>query len=288
MNLATIQTFLAIVETGNLVRAAERLNVTQSTVTARLNTLEEEIGQRLFHRRKTGAELTSAGFKFERYAQLMTDLWRQAKQETSLADEVHGIYNIGCHADLWLGLGERLLANLRHPESQVAVSAWMGDQAELLRWLSSGLVDVAILYSPILRGNWQLHSLPNDRLIQVATVQRGLMGWDPGYIYVDHGEEFRKNHAATYPDGDTPTVTFGSPIWAREHLLKSGGSAYLPERMIIRELEEGVLFPVTGAPEFQRSIYLVANANVSASVRLKNAIHSLDSIAEFEGSPSNL
>jgi DNA-binding transcriptional LysR family regulator len=36
MNLTSLQTFLAILETGSLVRAADKLNVTQSTVTARL------------------------------------------------------------------------------------------------------------------------------------------------------------------------------------------------------------------------------------------------------------
>ena len=182
MNFSALQTFLAIVETGNLVRAAERLHVTQSTITARLNGLEQEIGQQLFLRRKTGAELTPAGFKFERYAQLMTDLWRQAKQETSLPDDIHTVCNIGCHADLWPGLGERLLAHLRDSEPQLAISAWMGNQAELIRWLSSGLIDIALCYSPVLREQWLAHPLPADHIIQVSTVQRQLMRWDPGYI----------------------------------------------------------------------------------------------------------
>ena len=84
MNLSTLQTFLAIVETGSLVRASERIHVTQSTVTTRLKALEEELGQTLFHRQKSGARLTAAGARFKRYAEAMTDLWRQARQETSL------------------------------------------------------------------------------------------------------------------------------------------------------------------------------------------------------------
>ena len=44
MNLQSLATFLAIIETGSLVRAAERLNVTQSTVTARLKALEDHLG----------------------------------------------------------------------------------------------------------------------------------------------------------------------------------------------------------------------------------------------------
>ena len=107
MNLAVIQTFLAIADSGQLNRAAEQLHVTQSTVTTRLNSLESELGQTLFHRRKSGTELTSAGFRFQRYAQLMVDTWRQARQETALPADIDTTFNLGCPADLWVGLGEQ-------------------------------------------------------------------------------------------------------------------------------------------------------------------------------------
>ena len=87
MNLTALQTFLAIVETGSLVRASDRLNVTQSTVTARLKSLEDEIGQILITRQKSGAVMTAAGGRLKRYAETMMDLWRQAQQETSLPND---------------------------------------------------------------------------------------------------------------------------------------------------------------------------------------------------------
>ena len=57
MNLAGLQTFLAILNAGSLARASEQLHVGQSTVTARLQKLEEEIGQTLFHRQKSGVSV---------------------------------------------------------------------------------------------------------------------------------------------------------------------------------------------------------------------------------------
>ena len=74
MNLSSLQTFLAILETGSLVRAADELNVTQSGVTARLKTLEEELGQVLIDCQKSGATLTLAGAKLMRYAPAITGL----------------------------------------------------------------------------------------------------------------------------------------------------------------------------------------------------------------------
>ena len=86
MNLNEVRTFLEVIETGSLVAASQRLHVTQSTVTARISALEEEVGQKLIHRYKSGAELTSAGFKFRRYAEVMVQLWRQARYEVSLPE----------------------------------------------------------------------------------------------------------------------------------------------------------------------------------------------------------
>lgn len=259
MNLSGLRTFLMIVETGNLNRAAERLNVGQSTVTARLNALEDELGQVLFARRKSGAVLTSAGFKFQRYAQAMTDMWRQAQLETSLPPEIEAVFNFGCHIDLWPQLGRPLFDTVRNGAAKVAVSAWPGEQAELDRWLSSGLVDAALCYSPSLRETWTARPLVDDRLILVSTTPRGLMRSDPAYVYVDCGEDFRRAHAAAYPYADAATTVFGCALWGLEHILAHGGSAYLPERLARAPMRAGRLHAVPGAPQFQRTGFLVVN-----------------------------
>ncbi len=263
MNLSALQTFLAIIDTGNLNRAAERLNVTQSTVTARLNGLELELGQTLFMRRKSGAELTSAGFKFQRYAQLMSDLWRQARQETSLPSDIEAVFNLGCLFDLWPGLGRTLFEAIRVSHPRVALSTWPADQSDIERWLGSGLIDAAVCTTPVLRESWTAHELPGDRLVQVSSRPRELMRWDPAYIYVDFGEEFRRQHAAAYPDGDAATTVLGSAQWGLEHLMRCGGSAYLPERLVQEHIVAGRLHLVPDAAVFQRACYLVVNARAA-------------------------
>lgn len=82
--------------------------MTQSTVTARLDRLEDDVGQKLLHRYKAGAELTAAGFTLQRYAELMLQLWRRAKSETSLPAGVTGACNLGCGFDLWEKCGRAL------------------------------------------------------------------------------------------------------------------------------------------------------------------------------------
>ncbi len=275
MNLSALNTFLAIVDTGHLNRAAEHLNVTQSTVTARLNALEQEMGQTLFHRRKSGAELTSAGFRFERYAQLMVDVWGQAKQETALPSEIEAIFNLGCHPDLWPNLGETFFNWVRDSHENIAVSAWAGDQSDLDRWLASGLIDAALCYSPSHRGGGKEISVKSEPLVLVSTQPRERVRWDPKYVYVDAGEEFRKSHAAAYADSDTTTMTFGSAIWAKDYLINKGGSGYLPKRLIEKELHDGKFHRVADAPEFSRNVYLILNRDAENMTWLTRIIDDL-------------
>jgi len=55
------RTFLTVVTAGNFITAAERLHVSQSTVSTRIHTLEEQLGCTLFVRNKAGTTLTAAG-----------------------------------------------------------------------------------------------------------------------------------------------------------------------------------------------------------------------------------
>jgi DNA-binding transcriptional LysR family regulator len=74
-----MDTFLALVRTQNVSRAAEQLNVTQSTVSKRLKLLEEEIGMVLFDRAKGNKafSLTPAGENLVGIAERWLSVWRE-------------------------------------------------------------------------------------------------------------------------------------------------------------------------------------------------------------------
>src|SRR5690625_7782267 len=58
MDIELARTFLEIVRTGSFMAAAERLHVTQTAVTARLQNLQGQLGCRLFVRNRSGAPLS--------------------------------------------------------------------------------------------------------------------------------------------------------------------------------------------------------------------------------------
>ena len=84
MDTELARTFLEIVSTGSFIRAAERLNVAQTTVSARIRTLEQQLGRSLFVRNKSGATLTSAGEQFLRYAPAFLQLWQRARHQVAV------------------------------------------------------------------------------------------------------------------------------------------------------------------------------------------------------------
>ena len=61
MDVDKLRTFLEVISTENFFQASINLNVTQSTVSARIRALEERLGQRLFERHASGVTLTDAG-----------------------------------------------------------------------------------------------------------------------------------------------------------------------------------------------------------------------------------
>src|SRR6218665_2142398 len=101
MDITLARTFLDIVAAGSFLRAAERLHVTQPAVSARVRTLEEQLGARLFVRNKAGATLTPAGDQFVRHARQLVQVWEGARNQVAVPPGRSSVLTIGCGMSLW-------------------------------------------------------------------------------------------------------------------------------------------------------------------------------------------
>ena len=101
MDINLARTFLEIVATGNFLRAAERLHVTQTAVSARVRTLEELLRRKLFVRNKSGASLTTAGEQFLRYAQTLVQVWERARHQVAVPPGRRAVVTVGGELSLW-------------------------------------------------------------------------------------------------------------------------------------------------------------------------------------------
>lgn len=257
MDINLARTFLAICEVGNFVKASERLYVTQSTVSTRVKLLEDLLGQPLFVRTKAGASLTAAGAQFRPYAEKLLQTWEQARHNVGLPTEFSTLLTVGAEFTLW----ERILVNwmswVRQELPQVALRAEVGTSDTLMSQVVEGLLDLAVCYTPQHRSGLVVEMLAQDSLVLVSSDPATRGPRESGYVFVDWGPEFRTEHLEAFPDMAAPglAVTYG-PL-AQQHILRIGGSAYLPLRAVRPRLEEGVLHMVEDAPVFRRPIFMV-------------------------------
>ena len=114
-------------------------------------------------------------------------------------------------------------------------------------------------------GNFATRTLFDDELILVSDKPITAPDLGPAYVYVDHGEEFRRLHAAAYPGDTTSALTIASSQWAIDHLLRRGGAGYITRRHAKPLLEAGRLHEIASAPRFTRRAYVVEAAQTTAA-----------------------
>lgn len=81
MNLRFVEAFYWVASLKSVSRAAEKLHITQSAMSSRVATLEEELGVMLLDRRDKQFRLTTAGTRFVAYAERLLSTQRELMAE---------------------------------------------------------------------------------------------------------------------------------------------------------------------------------------------------------------
>jgi DNA-binding transcriptional LysR family regulator len=289
VDITLIHTFLEVVQTGNFIRTAERLNVTQSTVSMRIKALEESLGRTLFNRGKSGAALTPAGVQFRRHAEMLLRLWQQARQDVALPQRFRAALVVGGQFSLWDRLLLRWLPWMRAAAPDVMLQAEVGQSAGLMAQVAEGLIDIAVMYDPQGRSGLVIEKLLEERLILVSTdpavaatglAQSGQPG--AGYVFVDWGADFKRQHSEAFAELDTPPVAVGLGALGLSYILSNGGAGYFPKRIVRGFLAEGRLYEAAGAPQFGRPAFMVYPAAKPRPDWLETALAGLRHVASQE------
>ncbi|GHE06077.1 transcriptional regulator [Defluviimonas sp. 20V17] len=256
MNIEHARTFLAVADTGSFVAAAERLHVTQSTVSARIRTLEDQLGTRLFTRNKAGAALTAGGGRFLKHAAQMVRALERARQDVGLPRKFRARVVIGARFGLWEGLMMRWFADIQHAHPQVSFHSEIGFEPELMQSLVEGRMDIGVMFTPQRRPMLELLPLLNEHLVLVSTEPTSSMQPD-SYIHVDWGPEFDTRFRASFPEFPGPAISANIAWLGLQYLKINRGSGYFPRRLVEHQVDSGALFPVPGAPVFELPAWIV-------------------------------
>lgn len=290
MDTEIVRTFLEIVNAGNFIRAAERLNVGQTTVSARIHLLEERLGRPLFVRNKAGATLTPEGEQFLRYAPSFVQLWERARQKVAVPPGRRAVLAFGGELSLWDPWLLKWLLWMRRSAPDLALRAQVGVPDSLMTQVAEGVLDIAVMYAPQHRPGLKIELLFEEKLVLVTTESdANRMHLDAetavraDYVYVDWGADFALNHSVSFPEATNPGLFVGLGPLARDYILQAGGTGYFRLRAVQSYLDNGQLHRVHDAPEFSYPAYAVYGTNADETV-LRPALEGLHAVAAEERS----
>jgi DNA-binding transcriptional LysR family regulator len=149
LNLAHLETFLAVVRTGGVRKAAFGLNLTQPAVTARIRNLEEMLHCTLFARGPQGMTLTREGERLLRHAESFALLAERLTKDLIAPGALERHLRIGVSetiAQCWL---PDLVARLHATYPQVEIELTVDVSRDLRDRLLAREIDLAILLGPV-------------------------------------------------------------------------------------------------------------------------------------------
>ena len=274
MDLDLARTFLEIVRYGSLAGAAEKLHVTQTAITARVQKLENLLNVTLFIRNRAGARLTPDGEAFVVYANQLLQTWEAARRDLPRPEGLHQVLHIAGEVSLCNPLILSWATRLRRKIPSHALRVQIEEGEQLLRKIEMGLLDAALVYQPAYWPGVQVEQLMEEKLIMIRRPAQP----DP-YVYVDWGEGFRRQHDAALPDKARAAISFNLGPVALHYILENGGSGYFRTRVVQSYLNSGALERVPKAPEFSYPTYLVYSRERD-SAALQHAIELLRDIVK--------
>ncbi|SDO66533.1 LysR family transcriptional regulator [Lentzea jiangxiensis] len=159
----------AVVETGSLTAASERLGFTQSALSKQIAALEAATGTRLFDRGPRGVEPTAAGSRLAVRAAVILDQYEVAHRELEdLPAPLGGRIALGGFPTTALRLVPRAIARVRADHPSVEVEFLESSTPVQIRRLRAGRVDLAILASGEDLPGWDLTGVEVEPLLSGA------------------------------------------------------------------------------------------------------------------------
>ncbi|HSV36217.1 MAG TPA: transcriptional regulator CynR [Ramlibacter sp.] len=165
-----LQYFLAVAESLHFSKAAEKLFVTQPTLSHQLAELESQIGTPLFDRLGKAVRLTQAGEIFRAYARRSLD---EIEAGCNALAELEGLQSGALSIGVAQSFVHRLMPPIvseflaRYPAVRLHVDEMTAQDIE--RRLAEGVLDLGIAFAPTVLEDTELEPILQERLVFVAS-----------------------------------------------------------------------------------------------------------------------
>lgn len=171
MELKQLSYFLAVAESGSFSKAAVRLTVAQPILSRQVKLLESELGVELLYRNGRGVILSEAGKMLDTYARSVVSLVEKAKSEIgALRAEPRGRVAIAMPPSIGWMLTGPVVVRCREAFPEIVLHLAEGFSGHVAEWLSTGRVDIGIVYQAPRLSTLATEPLLSDELILLGAV----------------------------------------------------------------------------------------------------------------------
>ncbi len=256
MQIELLDTFLDLAETRSFHRTAEKLGITQSTVSARVATLESSVGSRLFDRSRAGTDLTPEGKRFEPHARALRHEWNEAKRRIVVPQSAAHLVRLGIQNDLAaLYLGD-WVAGFRRATPNTAFYIEPDYSNQMCADLLTGILDFAVMFSPKPHPDLHFESVGDVAYHMVSTHAATLAEVTADrFVFGHFSPAFEDMHRQITPDLAAAPVSVGQSGSVVSLLMAMGGSGYVLEKTADALVADGRVQRVQDAPVLRQPVY---------------------------------
>ncbi|HWE56025.1 MAG TPA: LysR family transcriptional regulator [Acidimicrobiales bacterium] len=177
MDLVLMESLLAVAEEGTITAAAQRVNVSQSALSRRLQQLEAELGVSLLVRGRHGVELTVLGHQTVAHARSIMARYGELKRD--LAERLgllQGTVRIGGGATVTSFLFPPAIARFQSDHPGIRFYVKEAGSNEIAADVASGDIELGVVTLPIPAADLDVAELMVDDIVLVAGTDHPLMG----------------------------------------------------------------------------------------------------------------
>lgn len=283
MQMNAIDTFLTIAATGSFHAAAEVLNITQTTVSARIKVLERELSISLFERGPAGTRLSAAGQQFRPYAEQLQQTWRFVRSGGVAALQERISLRMGAQLSMWDGLLVDLAIWLEEQKGKLPFTLNYDHALNMAEAVAQQLLDLAITSEVPHGTRLRVAELPPERLLLVSHQRYSLAEVQdpkrqPLFVNLDFGRQYAQNLQAVLPKDRQQHIVLGNAAMGLRYLKMRGGMGYFPEGMVADALDSAALMEVSGAPEILLDCKALYHPETPVLAQIEEALEGLQQL----------
>ena len=169
-SLRQLEIFVKVADLGSFTQAASELFITQPAISWQIKSLEEQAGVPLFRRRDKKLELSEAGEDLLAASREILTIYRRAEHEMAQHRGLEkGSFHIGASTIPGEYVLPRLLPAFQQEHPQISIRISIGATGEMLRRLTTGELDIAIVGAALDLPDVDYTPWMEDALVGVAS-----------------------------------------------------------------------------------------------------------------------